>query len=228
MGRLKLRIVLVEPEYEINVGYCARVCANFGIHDFWIVKPKARIGRTALMYAKHGDEVLKGARIADSIASATRNCLLVVGTSGITWRNKNALRSPITLSRLGSRLSRVNGTVALLFGREGTGMNEKELKMCDIIAHIPADKNYPVLNISHALAIVLYELMARRGGGSVMRIASREERKALAHAFARLVDEKGRKMRLRNKEKIKLAFKRVIERAMVSDIEMRAIMCVLK
>ena len=223
-----LRVVLVEPEHELNIGHCARACANFGIKDFWVVKPKARIGKQALMYSKHGREVLRKARVVKSIAAATKGCSIVVGTSGITWRNKNALRSPITISELNRKIARINGTAALLFGREGVGLGEKELKACDVIAHIPASPAYPVLNISHALAVVLYELVSRKTKGAGMRLADREEREALAGAFAKLVDEKSKMLRLRNKEKIKLAFRRVIERAMVSDVEMRAMMCVLK
>jgi len=50
------------------------------------------------------------------------------------------------------------GTVGIVFGREGTGLTNAELDQCDATLTIPTSTAYQTLNVSHAAAIVFYEL----------------------------------------------------------------------
>ena len=61
----EFRIILVEPEYEINLGACARLMKNFDFPELWLVNPKADVkGKEAVKFAKHSKEVLENAKIA--------------------------------------------------------------------------------------------------------------------------------------------------------------------
>jgi len=225
MDKKLLRIILVEPEYEINLGYAARVLANFGFKELYIVKPKVKIGFNARMFSKRAYPILKSAKIVKTLSEATRDCDFLVGTTGVVGRGKNILRNPLTPSNFAKKIESLDGKIALLFGREGTGLTKKEIEKCDFLVTIPASDEYPVLNVSHAMGIVLYELfnLERK---KLIKGASRKEKERLLETFNEIVDYFAE--RLRNPEKIKLAFKRVIGRSLISDIESRAMLSVFE
>ena len=220
-----VRIVLVEPEYEINIGHAARVMANFGFDELYIVNPKVEIGFNARMFAKHASHILKKAKVVAHFEEAVRNCNFVVGTTGIVGRSRNIIRNPITPARFAREMRKLNGKFAILFGREGTGLSKDEVRKCDFLVTIPASEKYPVLNLSHALAVVLYELSSKKGGSMITR-ASGEEKEMLIRCFNSIVDHFS--AGLRSPEKIKLSFRRVVGRSLISDIEAAAILCVFQ
>lgn len=200
---------------------------NFGFRELFIVNPKCPLGFEAHMYSKHGADVLKNARRVRSVEEALKGCALVVGTTGVARRSKHVIRNPMSVAELKQKARMVKGKMALLLGREGMGLTPEEIKKCDFLVTIEADGSYPVLNLSHALAILLYELRGAKGG-TWEGLAPRAERKALVDAFARLARKGGKKVRVRDPAKIATAFKNVVERALVSSIEARAILAALK
>ena len=157
-----VRVVLVNPKYEGNVGAVARSMANFGFSELFMVEP-CEIGDEAHRRAKHGGWILDTAESVSTLEDALRDCYLVVGTSGITSENdKNYVRLPISARDLVARIQECDGKVAILFGREDMGLYQDELKRCDILVTIPADERYPILNLSHAATVVLYEIHQSR------------------------------------------------------------------
>ncbi len=223
--RIAVRIVLVEPEYEINLGHAARVMANFGFDELYIVNPKVEIGFNARMFAKHALPILQKARVVARLEEALTGCDFVVGTTGIVGRSRNVIRNPVTPAKFANDASKLSGKFALLFGREGTGLSRDEIKRCDFLVTIPANENYPVLNLSHALAIVLYELASNKEQ-VMIATASGEEKEMLIRCFNSIVDNFSKQ--LRSPDKIKQSFKRVIGRSLISDVEAAAILCVLQ
>jgi tRNA/rRNA methyltransferase len=220
-----VRIVLVEPEYEINIGHAARVMANFGFDELYMVNPKVEIGFNAKMFAKHASHILQNARIVNNLEDALRGCDFVVGTTGIVGRSRNVIRNPVTPEKFASDTGKLKGKFALLFGREGTGLNKNEVKRCDFLVTIPASEDYPILNLSHALAIVLYELASNKSQ-VMIATASEKEKEMLIRCFNSIVDSFS--AQLRSPDKIKQSFKRVVGRSLVSDVEASAILCALQ
>jgi TrmH family RNA methyltransferase len=153
-----IRVVLVGPKFEGNIGAVARSMANFGFSELYLVDPCA-IGDEAYKRSKHGDHVLDRAKIVNTLEEAIDGCFLVVGTSGIVTKGeKNYVRVPITAEEFGKRMTEYEEKVAVLFGREDIGLLQEELAQCDLLITIPADDDYPILNLSHAATIVMYEL----------------------------------------------------------------------
>ncbi len=223
------RVVLVEPEYERNVGAAARLMKNFDAGRLYIVNPKCSLGFSAKMHAKHAADVLEGAKICKSIAEACKGCSAVAGTTGVLRRHKKLLRNPITLEEFSqnAKKGRLSGVVAILFGREGIGLSAREITRCDLLVSIPTSVKYPVMNLSHALAVVLYSLYAQ--GKEIPKIkppAAGGEMAALIGAFERLSERQ--KAHLRNLEKTKLAFRTVIGRAMPDEVEVRCMLGVIR
>jgi tRNA/rRNA methyltransferase len=222
----RVRVILVEPKSEGNVGAVARAMRNFGARDLVLVKP-CPLGDEAYKRAMHGVEILQAAKKADSLDSATRGADLVVGTSGIDTRSeKRFARISIAPRELATRVAPMQGTVAVAFGREDFGLFETELARCDLLVTIPAAADYPILNLSHAATIVLYELFAARAGTRSRREASGLEKEKLHEALAALLDATDYPMHKRARTKV--MFRRLVGRAVPSAWEFHALMGVFQ
>ena len=115
------------------------------------------------MRASHAQEVLDATGTFPSLPEALTGADISVGTTAQrTSTVYKTLRKPVTLRELAAAIAGLNGKVALVFGREGTGLNNKELALCDLALTISASPRYPTLNISHAAAIIFHELYTSR------------------------------------------------------------------
>lgn len=221
-----LRIVLVEPKEEGNVGAVARSMRNFDVTDLVLVNP-CSLGNEAQKRAMHGRDVLQTAKTVPRIATALRGIDVIVGTSGVdTESEKRFARIAITPRELASRIATTRGRVALVFGREDFGLLDEELRMCDLLVTIPASRGYPILNISHAVAVVLYELFAAGLSTRGPREASGLEKENLHGAFASLLDATDYPPHKRSRTKI--MFRRLVGRAVPTKWEFHALMGVFQ
>ena len=151
-------IVLVAPLYEGNVGFTARVMKNFGFSRLVLVDP-CRLGNEADARAAHAQDVLKAAEqctIEDVFARST----IVIATTGTVSKSVcQSMRMPFYSPReLCDRLKDAGGRISILFGRENWGLNNEEVRRSDMICTIPTTEEYPILNLSHAVGVVCYEL----------------------------------------------------------------------
>jgi len=208
-----------------NIGAVARVMGNFGFRELYLVDP-CQITEEACKRAKHANYILDEARIVDSLDEALRSSSLVVGTTGIvTTGEKHFVRIPMIPGELASRLEGHEGLVTLLFGREDLGLFHEELLRCDILVHIPTSEVYPVLNLSHAVAILLYELHLLEAGHVAPTEASGVEREKFIEFFSDLLDAIGYPEFRR--EKTTVMFRRMIGRAVPTKWEFHTIMGIL-
>jgi TrmH family RNA methyltransferase len=176
----EIRIVLVGPKFEGNVGAVARSMANFDMNELYLVEP-CEIGEEAYRRAKHGSEVLDGAVSVGTMEEAIEDCFLVAGTSGITTKgDRNYTRVPVPVREFAQHLSGYDEKVAVVFGREDIGLYQEELNKCDLLITIPASDKYPVLNLSHAATLVMYELFQT---WNVLRRPEPAERKEKEYMF---------------------------------------------
>ncbi len=222
----RVRVVLVEPKSEGNVGAVARAMRNFGARDLVLVKP-CPLGDEAHKRAMHGVEILHAAKIVESFDAAIEGADFLVGTSGIDTRSeKRFARISVTPQDLATRVAPLQGVVAVAFGREDYGLFEQELARCDLLVTIPAAAEYPILNLSHAVTILLYELFAARGSTRSRREASGFEREKLNEAFAALLEMTHYPEHKRSRTKI--MFRRLMGRAVPSAWEYHAFMGALQ
>ncbi len=152
-----ISIVLIEPSTAGNVGFTARAMKNFGLKDLILINPKCELKKEALWYAKHAKDIIKKTKIKTS--SYLKKFDYLIGTTAIIGSNYNIPRSPLTPKQLANELSKIKSRkIALIFGREGSGLNNKEIQMCDLIVTIPTSTKYQTMNISHSASIIFYEL----------------------------------------------------------------------
>lgn len=220
-----IRVVLVGPKYEGNIGAVARSMANFGFHELVMVEP-CEIGDEAYRRAKHGSKILDDSVKVATFEEALQDCYLVVGTSGIISENaKNYVRLPISARELGERIHDGDGKVALLFGREDMGLFQEELKRCDVLVTIPAHPDYPILNISHAATVVMYEIFQHHKQVYHASAAEEDETKLMYDFFDNLLDAV--EYPEHRRENTSVMFRRMIGRSVPTKWEFRTIMGVL-
>ncbi|MFC6989076.1 RNA methyltransferase [Haloplanus sp. GCM10025708] len=160
MTREKPVVVVVEPETPGNVGTIARAMKNFGLTDLKLVNPPD-FGRDSEAYGFAGharEDVLPNAEEVrfDEVVENYHT----VGCTAITGEDsRRHVRYPFkTPVELRESLKTVETRTALVFGREGTGLNNDELSRIDEVCSIPASAEYPVLNLGQAATVLLYEL----------------------------------------------------------------------
>jgi tRNA/rRNA methyltransferase len=147
---------MVEPRFGLNVGYVARTMKNFGVNRLFIVG-EGDVPRSAIRFASHGVDVVRNARHTNMQELRERFDLLVGTTAIIGGKGRNPARKVMSLDDLIALRMDSSNTVIVL-GRDTTGLTTSELRACDIVLHLRTGTSYPTLNISHALAIILYEL----------------------------------------------------------------------
>ncbi|HYW04543.1 MAG TPA: RNA methyltransferase [Gammaproteobacteria bacterium] len=160
-----IRIVLVEPSHPGNIGAAARAMKTMGLRDLCLVRPGRFPDPEAAVRATGADDVLDGASLYDSLDRAVADCHLVMGTTARSRR----VAAEVCDAREGAREAvRCPGRVALVFGRERSGLTNGELDRCHLMLTIPTDPGYSSLNLGAAVQVLCYEvMMAHREHGPV-------------------------------------------------------------
>ncbi len=224
VGDVEQIVVLVGTEYGFNLGMVARAMKNFGLKELRIVEPSCGICPDAIMYSKHAKELLLEAKFYKSLRGAVDDCDAAVGFTGVLKRHRGSIRAAVPLKKFVEKADEYRGRVALVFGREGIGLDVKEIKECDYLVHIECMPEYPVLNLSHAVAVVLYALNARNVKRMREKRLSGKEKEILIQMFKSLVG----RYKFRNPERCEVAFRRVIGRANPTEKEGRSMMNVFR
>jgi tRNA/rRNA methyltransferase len=152
-------IVLVEPQSAGNIGSVARVMKNMGLSRLILVNPQTDLTPEAFHLSCGADDLLQNHLEYSSIREALASFTLCVGTSSraIPWIP--TVQQP---SEMAERLAGLSPQqVALIFGPERTGLTNEHLQYCQWLVTIPSNALFDSLNLSHAVAILVYELYQR-------------------------------------------------------------------
>ena len=160
--RENLYIVFVECETSGNVGFLARTMANFGIKNLVLINP-CELKDDAYYQSMHAREIVESSQIYDTLEHflESKGIDFIIGSTGTPGGSYNLSRIPIKPEELSVKMN-PNNKIAILFGREGDGLSNEEIDKCDIIVSIPTDPSYPIMNITHAAAIIFYEIFKNR------------------------------------------------------------------
>ncbi len=153
----QVRIVLVETSHPGNIGATARAMKNMGFYELVLVSPRHFPHAEATARAAGADDVLAGAKVYSSLAEAVADCHWVIGTTA----RQRTIQWPLWTPR--QCAEKLHGQpashrVAIVFGRERSGLTNQELDLCHFGLHIPCNPAYASLNLAAAVQIVVYEL----------------------------------------------------------------------
>ncbi|MDC0485146.1 RNA methyltransferase [Gammaproteobacteria bacterium] len=153
-----VQIVLVETSHPGNIGSVARAMKNMGLSNLVLIKPKKFPHQEATALAGNATGILDNAQVFDSIEEAVKSSKVIYATSArersIEWPILSAKDASVEIHQLAAE----NINVSILFGREDRGLTNEELQMANKHIIIPADPEYPVLNIAMSTQVVCYEL----------------------------------------------------------------------
>ena len=157
-------VVLVEPSHPGNIGAVARSMKTMGLTDLVLVNPRKFPHAEASARAAGADDVLDAARIVADVSAAIADRTLVLGTSvrdrQVSWPTVNPKQAAEVIVTHINELP-LDHKVAILFGRENSGLSNEELDLCQQQINIPANEDYSSLNLASAVQIIMYELRMR-------------------------------------------------------------------
>jgi len=154
----KIRIVMVETTHPGNIGAAARAMKTMGQKRLFLVDPKIFPSAEVTARAAGADDLLANARVCSTLADAVRDCVLVVATTARDRRIPWPVCDPGECVRQVAAAAQ-GGDVAIVFGRESSGLNNQELELCNLVMKIPTDPAFSSLNIAAAIQIVSYEIL---------------------------------------------------------------------
>ncbi len=164
----RLAVVLVRPHTPGNLGSAARAARNFGAPDLRLIEPAAPVDEESRRLASGADDVLDGLRRFESLAEATADFDAVVATSSLRGREEQRFLGlgelPGFLAELGPA-----ARVAFVFGPERSGLTEQERSQASACLRLPTRPDFPTLNLSHAVAVVLAMASLSEPRGAIAR-----------------------------------------------------------
>lgn len=154
-----IHIVLVETSHPGNIGAAARAMKNMGLSSLRLVAPARYPHADATARAAGADDVLAQAAVCAGLDEALAGCQLVIGMSA----RRRRLSSPVLSSRDAAarvvNVTAAGGDVAVLFGRENSGLTNEELDRCQFHVQIPCNPHFSSLNVAAAVQVMCYEMM---------------------------------------------------------------------
>ena len=155
--KLPIRIVLVGTTHPGNIGASARAMKTMGLEHLWLVAPAFHPSAEASARATGAADILHAATVTDSLEAALKGCRYVVGASA----RQRSLPWPLIGPRAcGEKVvaEAASGEVALVFGREQSGLSNDELKRCHALVRIPTNPEFGSLNLAMAVQLISYEV----------------------------------------------------------------------
>jgi TrmH family RNA methyltransferase len=213
-----VHVVLCSPEDPRNIGAAIRAVANHGLGGLTMVRAEPPDPEDLFHYSAGAVETVP-VRHVTTLDEALAGARLVLGTS----RRPRTENAP-TFWPVGGLRARLpaDTRVALMFGTERTGLTREELDRCDAVVVVPTEERFPSLNLSHAVAIVGYEL-ARPAPPASVPVAERPRATAVVRdAFFARVHEVVAELGYppgRTPEVFVRKLRRVLERANLSQPE---------
>ena len=155
MNSQNIQVVLVNPSHPGNIGAVARAMKNMGLHHLVLVAPRKFPDPEAQWRAASAVDIIDNARVVETLDEAIGDSQFVVGTSArdrrIPWPVQDAR---LTAARIVERS--VQEKVSILFGREDSGLNNEELRRCNLHCHLPTHPGSAVRSLSMAVQTVGY------------------------------------------------------------------------
>lgn len=160
-----IRIVLVGTTHPGNIGAAARAMKVMGLDRLYLVDPARFPSVEATAMASSADDVLADAVVVDDFMDAIAGCGLVLGTTARLRSLPQPLLDPRAAAEKAVAES-ASHEIAIVFGREKSGLNNEEVRHCHWLVNIPTSEAYSSLNLAQAVQILAYEVhLALAGGG---------------------------------------------------------------
>lgn len=153
----QVSIVLVNTSHPGNIGAAARAMKNMGLSRLVLVQPVDFPSGVAVGRAVSALDILERTTVCESLQEATADCGLIIGASARSRKIPWPVLTPEECAEKVIHACRAN-KVALVFGREDSGLSNEELQLCHYHVQIPASEQLSSLNLAAAVMVICYEL----------------------------------------------------------------------
>jgi len=169
-----VKIVLVGTSHPGNIGAVARAMKNMCMERLCLVAPKIFPCAEATARAAGADDVLAAAAIYPTLKEAIADCQLVIGSSALY---RSIRWPPLTPRECAENVVVADPSrqVAIVFGRESSGLKNHELDLCHYLLRIPCNPGFSSLNLAAAVQVVCYELLIARGAPDAAVVGDKDE-----------------------------------------------------
>ena len=155
---MQIHFILVAPAVPENVGAAARAIKTMGFSSLRLVNTKAHLDEKASWLAHASNEILENATVFKSLKDATNDIDWIIGTSAKKRRVNEDYYPANKINELIKNKANTIKNLAIVFGREESGLTNDELKLCDVVTSVPMKTKYPSLNLAQSVMIYAYTL----------------------------------------------------------------------
>lgn len=223
-------VVLIGTENEGNLGAVARSMLNFNFKNLVLIDPLCdHLSSEAIKRSKHAKAILDNVKIIK--IHDLKKYDFVIATTSKMGNDYNISRSALKPNDLAKKISLINNKkIAILFGRESSGLTNEEISYADYVVSIPTSKSYPAMNLSHSVAIILYEIYHSINEENILshiNIMGAKEKEVILNLFNDIFD----KLEFKTpemKDTQKLIWKRIIGKSQMTKREAFAVIGFLK
>lgn len=150
--------VLHEPQQAENVGAAARALATMGFADLRLVNSSLQHHHRARVLAHGSRELLAAARSFPTLQEALADTDMAVATTVRQRQHRRYYHTPEDLRHLLAGKGASVRRCAIVFGREDSGLGNRELALCDAVSTIPLATTFPSLNLGQAVMLYAHSL----------------------------------------------------------------------
>lgn len=152
------RIILCQTSHPGNIGSTARAMKTMGLSQLHLVQPKHFPNEEANALACGAIDLLENAVVSETLEDALKGCVLAIGMSARKRQISHELISARTAANRAAEIGAKQQQVALVFGNETSGLSNRELDLCQLLAMIPTNPDFSSLNVAAAVQVMCYEL----------------------------------------------------------------------
>ena len=187
--KLLPEIVLVNTQLPENLGATARCMLNFNFERLRLINPKFSLDNEKIIPVCAGaDKVVKKIKVFEKFSDSIKDFNYVIATSN---RVRSQKKNEISFQKLKEIISK-NYKVAIVFGPEKSGLDNEDLSLCDYTIKINSNQKFSSLNLSHAVAIVcynLYTLLLKKGESNKEKLIENVAKKNELLSFYKILEE---------------------------------------
>ncbi len=153
----RIKIILVGTSHPGNIGSAARAMKTMGLTNLVLVAPQKFPHQNAIEMASGAVEILEEAQVVETLEEALADVHLVIGSSA---RRREIVLPMLSMDEFAPYIAKQSSdsTIAIVFGRERTGLTNQELAQCSMHVMVETDPNYGSLNLGQAVQLFCYEI----------------------------------------------------------------------
>jgi TrmH family RNA methyltransferase len=227
--KMKISVIAVGTKHSGNLGALARLCINYNVVNLIAVNPECEINDIAYERAVWGRPYLDNIIVLDSLEKSRNYVDTLIALSARIGGYNSLSRSSFSIKKISDQLSRYDGHIGIVLGREDFGLSNQDLDLCDFLSHIPLPGENQVLNVSHAASVALWELSretlpeksVNREEEPLHQILSSTKRKVIFNYLDDILPHTW--IKEENFDGIRTVFKQVLGRSFVTEREGNAL-----